>query len=220
MTEYIEVLEETRLFKGIKRDEIEHLLCCIPNHTNTYNEGEYVFRAGDTVNLVYIILDGSVQLESTDYWGNTNIISEFVKGTMFGESFAFLDVNRAVSLSVKATSFSKVITLDSNKILTMCTNSCFFHNKLIKNLVNIMSNKNTLLNKKIMYLSERSIRRKILAYLSDCELKAKSSDFLISYNRQELADFLSVDRSAMSKELSKLKKEGILDYNKNQFKLF
>jgi len=220
MSDYIEILENNNLFKNISRDEIIHMLNCIPNHTSSYKEGEYIFRVGDTVSNVYVVLKGSVQLEHTDYWGNFNIISVFTKGSMFGESFAFLEGNREVSLSVKTTEDTVIMALDSYKILTMCTNACLFHNKLIRNLVSIMSNKNTLLNKKMMYLSERSIKSKLLAYLSDCQRKEKSSKFSIKYNRQELADFLSVDRSAMSKELSKLKKEGILDYHKNHFELY
>ena len=220
MSDYIEILENNNLFKNISRDEIIHMLNCIPNHTSSYKEGEYIFRVGDTVSNVYVVLKGAVQLEHTDYWGNFNIISVFTKGSMFGESFAFLEGNREVSLSVKTTEDTVIMALDSYKILTMCTNACLFHNKLIRNLVSIMSNKNTLLNKKMMYLSERSIKSKLLAYLSDCQRKEKSSKFSIKYNRQELADFLSVDRSAMSKELSKLKKEGILDYHKNHFELY
>lgn len=218
MIDYVDILQETKIFEGISKLEITHMLHCIPNHLNTYSPGEFVFRSGEFIDTIYIVLSGSVQIENIDYWGNVNIVGNITRANAFGEAFAF--ASKKSEQTARVVLESKVLVLDSKKMLTMCSNACLFHAKLIDNIVAMISNKNTFLNKKMSYLSERSIRRKLLSYLSDCELESNEKVFSIKYNRQELADFLSVDRSAMSKELSKLKKEGILDYKKNKFELF
>jgi CRP-like cAMP-binding protein len=218
MTNYIDILKNTNLFVGINTEEIKEVLPCLQNRLHNISRGDYVFRTGDTIKNMYVILEGTIHIISEDFWGNKSILSEETKTSIFGESYACAG-NQVSKVSAYATKDSKILSLDPEKILKTCTKNCSFHTKLITNLVQILANKNEKLNEKITYMAERTTKRKLLSYFSDCSLESNSSSFTVPFNRQELADFLSVDRSAMSNELSKLHEEGIIDYNKNHFVL-
>ena len=153
-----------------------------------------------------------------DFYGNRNIVASVHQGQLFGEAFACGDI-KILPVSAFATEDSIIMLINYRKILTICSNCCQFHNKLIYNMLRIVANKNIFLTQKIEFLSKRTTKEKVLGYLAQEAKKAGSGSFSIPFNRQELADFLFVDRSALSNELSKLRKEGILEFHKNNFTL-
>lgn len=213
-----EILQKTPLFKGIDKNDIDSLLNCLSAKTAKYKKGDFVFRAESSVTNVGIVLSGSLHIIQEDFWGNRTIVAHILPKELFGEAFSFAHLNKS-PVSALATTDSELLLINYSKILDICPSSCVFHNKLIKNMTEILANKNVLLTEKMRFLSKRTIRDKVLSYLSSIALKIKNNTIKIPFNRQELADFLCVDRSALSRELSKMENEGILKYSKNTFVL-
>ncbi len=216
MKKYLNLLSKSEIFRGIKEDEILTMLNCLSGKIRKYKKGEYIFTVGDRVSSVALILEGSVHIQKEDYWGNLSILNKMSEGDTFGEAYSVLSSNKAENNAV-AVADSLILYLDLKKILTVCSSLCSFHNQLIMNTYTVLSAKNVSLTQKIGYLSQRTTREKLFSYLSDQSIKAKSTSFTIPFNRQQLADFLAVDRSAMCSELSKMQKDGIISYNKNNF---
>ncbi len=214
----IEILESSDLFLGIDDSELTSLLSCLSARVETFEKKQFIFSEGDKVESMGIVLSGQVQVIKEDFYGNKNIVSVFEPGDLFAETFVCSDA-KTLPVSVVSAAGSAVMFVDFKKLITTCGNSCAFHHRLILNMLRILANKNILLNQKLEFTSRRTTREKLLAYLSAEAKKAKNASFDIPMNRQELADYLSVDRSAMSAELSKLRSEGALDYNKNHFSL-
>lgn len=218
MKNYISVLKSNPLFHNISPAETETLLDCLQVGTKRYSKGEYVFRQGDRISHITILLEGRLHVQSDDYWGNRTILNVVHPGEMFGEAYAMqpdaLFLNDAVAMENCVVAF-----FDFNRVSTTCSASCRFHNMLIHNLFLAISAKNRRLVQKLEHISKRSTREKLLSYLSEQSKLQGSSSFTIPFNRQQLADFLSVDRSAMSNELCKLRDEGLLEFTKNSFKL-
>jgi CRP-like cAMP-binding protein len=163
-------------------------------------------------------LSGQVQIVLEDFYGNRSILAQIGKGNLFGESFAFAE-NESLPVFVIAAAESKLLFLDCRRLASPCANSCAYHRQLIQNMLKILALKNISLTQKIELVSKKTIREKLLAYLSAEAQKAGKSSFSIPFDRQGLADYLSVDRSAMSAVLSKLRNEGIINFNKNKFEL-
>lgn len=216
MKKYSEVLKRAVLFYGIKEEETEAMLKCLSAESRCYQKGEYVFRRGEKISAVAMLLEGCIHIQKEDYWGNLSILNEISEGEIFGEVYACLG-NEEILNNAAAVKQSVVLFLDINRILTMCPSSCRFHERLIRNLLSVMASKNKRLTQKLEHISQRTTREKLLSYLSEQSLRAGSSSFDIPFNRQQLADFLSVDRSAMSGELCKMREEGILLFEKNHF---
>lgn len=216
MKQYINLLKNTYMFNGINESEIEGMLKCLNARTMLYKKNEYILRNGETVNSIGMVLEGLALVEKEDIWGNRTIISEISPGSLYAESYACLSKLPA-EISVIASDNTTVMLFDIRRILTTCSSSCGFHTKLIQNLLYIIAQKNVLLTKKMEYISKKTIKAKLLAYLSSEAMKAGSPTFNIPFNRQELADFLSVDRSALSSEISRLQKKGIISCRKNAF---
>lgn len=217
MENHIDILLKSRLFQGLTEEEIRHLLPCLDAHEKHYKKGEYILMAGNPCHQFGLVLEGRVYAFKDDFWGNRNIINQMGPSNLFAEAFACVPL--PLEVSVMAAQDCKVLFLSPVTIITICGEHCSFHTKLIQNFMTILATKNLLLTKKMDHLTKRNMRQKILSYLSDMSVRAKSPYFDIPFNRQELADYLSVDRSALSAELSRLKKEGLLDYHKNSFKL-
>lgn len=216
MKQYINLLKKTYMFNGINESEIEGMLKCLNARTMLYKKNEYILRNGETVNSIGMVLEGLALVEKEDIWGNRTIISEISPGSLYAESYACLSKLPA-EISVIASDNTTVMLFDIRRILTTCSSSCGFHTKLIQNLLYTIAQKNVLLTKKMEYISKKTIKEKLLAYLSSEAMKAGSPTFNIPFNRQELADFLSVDRSALSSEISRLQKKGIISCRKNAF---
>ncbi|MDF2589079.1 MAG: cyclic nucleotide-binding protein [Anaerocolumna sp.] len=216
MGEY-QILEKVSLFQGIQKSEISDVLNCMDSNTKKYSKNQIIVRGGMKMNNLGIILDGSVQVIREDIMGNRMIVASLFSGEIFGETFACAGVD-ASPVSVIADEDSTILWIALTRIVTPCTTACDFHSQLIMNLLQILAKKNLYLNNKMELLSKRSIREKILSYLAEQANKHKTAVFEIPLNRNEMADYLCIDRSAMSRELSKLKEEGILDYHKNSFR--
>ncbi|NCB45323.1 MAG: Crp/Fnr family transcriptional regulator [Clostridia bacterium] len=218
MEKYMDVLKAVDLFKGIEEFDLQPLLSCLSAKEAHYEKGQTVFFSGETIERFGIVLSGQVQIVQDDYYGNRSILANIGTGNLFGESFACAEI-KTLPVSVIATTESELLFIDCHRLAVPCAKACGFHGRLIQNMLNIVSMKNIMLTQKNEFTSKRTTREKLLAYLSVEAKKAGSSRFCIPFNRQELADYLSVERSAMSAELSKLRDDNILNFHKNQFEL-
>lgn len=218
MKRYIPILKNTQLFSGASDEDIEAMLGCLQARLCTYKKGEYVLREGERIERLMMLVKGELHIQRDDYWGNRSIISMVGVGEMFGEAYAAPESGPLMN-DVLAVEDSAVIFLDIGKLLTVCPNGCKFHAMAVKNLFFAISEKNRKLVRKLGYMSRRTTREKLIAYLSEEAKRQNSGAFSIPFNRQQLADFLSVDRSAMSNELCKLRDEGLIEFEKSRFRL-
>ena len=201
-----------RLFKDMTEEEIEKAINNLNGKINKYLKNEYVLLSGDKADNIGIILDGSVRIENNDIWGNRTIIGHAGVGEIFAKSYAL--GNEKLLVDVVCNENSQILFLNVKALRTL---SDIWAIKLIKNLLLILSIKNFNLSNRSFYISYKKVRNRVLAYLNNYSLKVGSKDFLIPFNREELADYLNLDRTALSKELSDMKKDGLIDYRKNHF---
>lgn len=211
-------LLQTSVFSGITTEEIKDMLSCLSAREVTFGKDEIIFSYGTRLTSIGIVLDGCVHILKEDFWGNANLMSECQPGDIFGEAYA-INASAPLEMNIFSAADSRILFLEVNKILTVCSSACEFHNRLIQNLLTLVARKNFELNRKLEHMSKRTTREKLLSYLSTESKKANASTFTIPFNRQQLADYLSVDRSAMSNELCKLRDEGVLEFRKNSFTL-
>lgn len=212
------ILKKQILFSEINTDDIRHILSCMNSQQQKFKKGAYIFIAEDSYPRVGILLSGKAQIIKENYHGDRMIIGNIKTGSLFGETYACMGLDK-IPVSVEATEDCSALLLDVNLMLTTCENSCVFHNKLISNLLKVVATKNMQLNKKMSYITHKTIRGRLLAYLEDQAETADSAYFEIPFNRNELADYLCVDRSALSREMGRMKKEGLLDFDKKAFRL-
>lgn len=218
MKNFLPVIKNTSIFSGISESEVEGLLDCLGAKKADYNKGEYILRLGDSVKALGLLLTGTVLIMQDDFWGNRNIISKVGSGEIFAESFACVPDAKLFVNAVAETQCS-VLWLNVNGILHTCPAACSHHNKLIRNLLSDIARYNLRFNQKLTHMGQRSTRAKLLSYLSQEAQRNDSPSFDITFNRQQLADYLGVERSAMSAELSRLRDEGIIEFDKNHFLL-
>lgn len=218
MKPYFTILRCTQLFSGVSDEEISAMLNCLQAKIVSYKKGDYVFRQGEHIDKITVLLKGKLLIQRDDFWGNRSIVHAIGIGEMFGEAYVAPD-SGAMLNDVIADEDSVVIFFDVRKIITVCPSGCKFHLKVVQNLFYAISEKNRKLMQKIGHISKRSTRAKLISYLSEESKRQNSSTFTIPFNRQQLADFLSVDRSAMSNELCKMRDEGLLLFEKNRFTL-
>ena len=218
MKEYLNILCTSPLFANMNKTELESMLKCLSARKAAYAKDVYILSAGNNIKDVGIVLSGSVNIIKEDFWGNRAILAKIHSGEMFGEAFAFSKIEK-LPVSAVAAEKTEILFVDFGKIATTCSSACIFHTQLIQNMLKILAHKNIMLTQKLEHIVQRTTREKLLSYLSEQAMKSGSNSFSIPFNRQELADYLSVDRSAMSNELCKLRDEGILEFQKNNFKL-
>ena len=218
MEEYYSLLSASDLFYGLTSEELGSMLHCLGAKIVDTQKGDPVFLEGDPAGVVGIVLEGSIQVVQEDYFGSRSVIHHSGPGDVFAEAFSFTNLD-TMPVSGYAVKNSRCMILSCRRMMTVCSNACTFHNRLVKNLLTLVSRKNLMLNEKIRFMSQRTTREKLLAYLSDQAKKTGSAEFTIPYDRQALADYLSVERSAMSAEISKLKKDGILEVKGSHFRL-
>ena len=219
MKKYLKILKKSQLFSGVAEDEIEAMLDCLSAELRTYQKGSYVLHQGEYLHHITVLVAGSLLIQKDDFWGNRSIVNKISVGEMFGEAYV-APGSEALLNDVIATEDSAIIFFDVHKILTTCSSACRFHAVVIQNLFYAISVKNRGLVQKLGHMSRRTTREKLLSYLSEQAKKQGTSSFEIPFNRQQLADFLSVDRSAMSNELCKLRDEGLLSFERNRFQLY
>ena len=216
---YLNIIKACPLFSGIAEADLEALLGCLGMATKSYAKDAFIFTAGERSGPMGLVLAGSVYIVQEDFWGRRTILTRIAPGELFAEAFACAGLER-LPVSVMAAEAAEIMLIDYRKITTPCAQNCDCHNVLVNNMLRILSRKNVFLVQKIEHLTRRSTREKLLAYLSARARETGRSRFVIPFNRQELADYLAVDRSAMSSELSKMRDEGMLDFVRNEFELF
>ncbi len=218
MKKYIPLLQRTNLFAGLSYEETEKMLRCLNAKQRAFKKGELVLRQGESVKSIMVLAEGKLHIQRDDHWGNRSIISIIGVSEMFGEAYAAPD-SGAMLNDVLAVEDSVVLCFDMERLISVCPEACSFHSAVVRNLLFAISEKNRKLVQKLGYMSERTTREKLIAYLSDEAKRNNSSSFSIPFNRQQLADYLSVDRSALSNELSKMRNDGLLKFCKNRFEL-
>lgn len=218
MKKYIPVLKRTKLFSGVGEEDIASLLSCLGARKKECKKGEYILREGEHISDIFILVEGKIHIQKDDYWGNRSILSVISVGEMFGEGYAAPE-SGALLNDVVAVEDSSVIFFDVKRILTTCSSACRFHNMIVQNMFFAISDKNRKLVQKLGHMSGRTTRAKLISYLSEEAKRQGSSAFTVPFNRQQLADYLCVDRSAMSNELCKMRDEGMIKFEKSRFEL-
>lgn len=211
-------IKNVPLFAGIDTQDIPFLLKRLSATVREYDKGEMIFIAGQPAKHVGIVCTGGVHVLTEDFIGNRSILAALTDGELFGEAFACAGTKR-LPVSVMAVSKSTIMLIDYRKIISTCPPSCKFHNKLIENMLGIVAANNVALSQKVDIISKRTTREKLTAYLSAQAVRAQSNTFTIPFDRQALADFLCVERSAMSAEISKMQREGLIRTNRSTFEL-
>lgn len=217
MEKYYNQIKNSPLFYGMKDEELKGILECFNARVRNYESGEMIIRQGDFISNIYLVLEGAVNIEKDSYWGRRIIISRLNENDNI--ALAFVASKNVSDVDALAVQDSKLLILNYEKCTSMCQNACTRHKVLISNMFEVLSKENMELIQKIENISQKTIRDKLLTYLSNEARKKKSNIFEIQFNRQDLADYLNIDRSAMSFELSKLQKEGLIKYEKNKFVL-
>lgn len=218
MEKYLPVLKKSLLFSGVKEEDIVALLSCVEAKVRRYGKGEYVLQQGEYLDDIAILTEGSLHIQNDDYWGNRSILGRISIGEIFGEAYAFSREEPLMN-DVVAIENSSVMFINAKKVISTCSSACLFHTLVVQNLFSVLSEKNKKLVQKLGHIGKRSTREKLISYLSQESKRQKSAEITIPFNRQQLADFLSVDRSAMSNELCKMRDEGLLTFRKNVFRL-
>ena len=218
MKKYLEILKKCRLFDGIAEENLLRMLTCLGAKVIPFDKKYTVFAEGSAAKYIGIVLSGSVHTVQIDYFGNRSILSEITVGEVFGEAFACAEI-KEMPVSIIANEPAEVMLIDCSHILHTCQNNCGFHQQLIFNLMKDLAEKTILFHQRIEITSKRSTREKLLAYLALQAKKTGKRAFDIPFDRQELADYLEVERSGLSAEIGKLKKEGIIDSCKNHFEI-
>ncbi len=218
MKKYFAILKKCPLFYGIEEERLSIMLNCLGAKVDFFDKKYTIFAEGKPAKYIGVLLSGSAQIVQIDYFGNRSILSDIAPGNSFAEAFA-CNENSILPISVIANEPCEVMFIDSRHILHTCSNCCDFHQQLIFNLMKELASKNIAFHQKIDVTSKRTTREKLLTFLNYQAIKAGSNRFNIPFDRQALADYLEVDRSGLSVEISKLKREGILDSHKNYFEL-
>lgn len=215
---HIYVLKKNKLFDGIDASELEAMLKCLVFKVSEYNKNEYIAFAGEKFDSVGIVVEGSAAVIKEDSEGNCVIMALLKPGDMFGEMAAFS--SRPIwPANVHAQEKCMICFISTAKIVSACSNACRWHTVLIRNFLRTLSEKALMLNRKVEYLMIKSMRGRICAFLLEQYQRTETTTLRLSMNRNELADFLNVSRPSMSRELSKMKEEGLIDFHKETFKL-
>ena len=219
MEKYLFILRNSPFFQGMTEEEILSVLHCVNATVLHRKKDEYILRVGDSTETMGLVLSGSVLCLQEDLWGHRNIIHRIGAGEFFAEAFAATS-GSVLDVNIVADEDTEVMLLHTGRLLQTCPHACAHHNRLVRNMVSVMARRVMDLNEKITHMAKRSTREKLLSYLSAESIRQGKLSFTIPYDRQQLADYLCVERAAMSVELSKLQKEGLLKTNRNHFSIF
>lgn len=208
-------LSKTVLFKGCTDEEIKHMLICLKNKIKKFDKDEYIYNVGEIVTDVCLILSGSVQIENVDVVGNKSILGVVRQGDIFAESYACIP-NQPILVDVKTCEATEILFINV-PALFMESNSCGHGAKLIQNLLRVSSRKNINLSMRIFHSASKTIRGRLISYFSEQVSVQGTNNIKIPLDRQQLADYLGVERTALSKELGKMRDDGLLTFHKNEF---
>lgn len=213
----LEMLKGTMLFRDMTMSEITEAVPALNGTEKTFDRDEIILSAGSETDRMGLVLDGSVTIESNDLWGNCTILSHVPAGQFFAETYALLP-GEVMLVDVRANAACRILFLKAGMLLNE-TLSASWKVKMTTNLLMISAHKNLALSGRSFHTSPKSARGRILSYLNSVALRKHASEFDIPFNRQQMADYLNLERTNMSKELSKMKAEGIIDFRKNHFRL-
>ncbi len=218
MKKYSETLKACPLFYNISEENLFTMLDCLGARLVEFDRKFTIFAEGRPAKHIGIMLSGRAQVVRIDYFGNRSIVSEVRSSEIFGETFACGEVS-CLPVDVVATEPCEVLLIDCSHILHTCSNNCGFHQQLIFNLMKDLATKNLELHQRMEITSKRTTREKLMSYLMFYAKKTGTSSFDIPFDRQELADYLEVDRSGLSAEISKMRKDGIIESSRKHFEL-
>jgi CRP-like cAMP-binding protein len=213
---YSSVLIKTALFSGISQNEITGILDCLNASSGHYKKGEYILAAGDATHHIGVMLQGQATVYKDDILGNRTMIALIEPSDMFAESFLCAGIT-ASPVTVEAGADSDILLLPYERIIKTCSSCCTYHNTLIENMLGIIARKNLMLSEKIDHIAKRTTRQKLASYLLGQATLKGCGSFSIGLDRQGLADYLCVNRSALSRELSGIAQEGIIAFHKDRF---
>ena len=209
---------ESALFAGIRKEDMAGMLGCIGYHIRSYEKGAIIAFEEETINHVGVVLSGKVDMVKEDLWGNRTMLVRMGKDEVFGETFACGEDAMSV-VTFAAAERTQVLFLSFSRVMHTCSHACAFHQTLIENMVRIIARKNRELMRKVEVVSKRSLREMILAYLSIQAQQQGKKTFEIPLRRLEWAQYLCVDRSALTRELAKMQEEGLIQYHRNSFEI-
>lgn len=212
------ILKKALLFKELNEYEIKDALKILNAKTFFYDKDDNILSAGDTTDSLGLIISGQATIESNDLWGNRTILSSVKAGQFFAETYAFLS-DEPLSVDVVANKPCEVLFINVNRLSLPEVHKTSWAYKMTYNLLTISTKKNIILSKRSFHIAQKTIRNRLMAYLNSFSLQVSSSEFDIPFDRQQLADYLNVERTALSKELGKMKSDGIIEFRKNHFKI-
>lgn len=218
MKKYLELLRNTVLFKEINDKDLESMLKCLNARKQSYPKNEVVIMADNEITAVGIVLNGTIQILKEDISGDRIIVDELNDGDLFAETFVCAGVKKS-PVTVQTVTPCEIMFIDYNRIITTCSAACSFHTNLIQNMIKLIAQKNIMLNSKLDIISKKTTREKLFAYFAIQMNKSGGNKFEIPFSRDELADYLCVNRSAMSRELCKMRDENIILFNKGDFEI-
>ncbi len=206
------------LFKGIEEENLTSMLYCTGYRLADYRKGQVISLEQEEIRHIGVVLSGAVDMVLEDLWGGKTLLVRQSQGEMFGETFACSEDNRALATFVASQDCS-VVFIPFHKVMHTCSNSCQFHHRLVENMVQIIAEKNRELLRKVDVVSKKSLREKIMAYLSIQAQTQQSRYIELPLGRVELAQYLCADRSALTRELERMRADGLIDFHRNTFKI-
>ena len=216
MKDYLSVIRSARLFSGISEEELTPILTCLKAEKKDFTKETFVLRTGDTADAIGLVLSGTVLIMQEDIWGNRNILSKAGPGQTFATAFACAP-GSLLNASVIAKTPVTAMFLPVKRILNVCSSACSHHSRIIRNLLGELAEKNLHFSEKLTHMGQRTTRAKLMSYFSAEAQKLGAYEFDIPFSRQQLADYLGVERSGLSLELGKMRNEELLDFHKSHF---
>ncbi len=218
MKNYLPVIRSSPLFFGISEEELAAMLACLGTREESFPKDAFLLRVGDTAESIGLVLEGSVLVIQEDVWGNRNILSKAGTGETFAAAYACAPA-AALPVSVTAETPVTVMLLNVKRVLNVCPSACAHHSRIIRNLLGVLAEKNLRFGEKLTHMGQRTTRAKLMSYLSAEAQRRGKYEFDIPFSRQQLADYLAVERSGLSLELGKMRRAGLLDFHKSHFVL-
>ena len=218
MKDFLSVIRSAQLFSGISETELTAMLACLKVEKKDFPKEAFVLRVGDMADSIGLVLSGTVLIIQEDIWGNRNILSKAGPGQTFAAAYACAPGSR-LNVGVIAETPVTAMFLNVKRILNVCPSACAHHSRIIRNLLGELAEKNLRFNEKLTHMGQRTTRSKIMSYLSAEAQRLGTYEFDIPFSRQQLADYLGVERSGLSLELRKMRGEGLLDFHKSHFVL-
>lgn len=216
--EYFKELTETKIFKSANEFECQAMVFCFKARFKYFEKGDKIIEQDSALEEVILLLKGQAVVENIDEMGNKSVLLKMKKGDVYGLEAAYSGINFNKD-SIIATEKSLVMFMNKYRLITPCENRCKRHEIVTKHLTQILAERNQTLLDKITFMSKKTIREKLLSYFSSLSQKSNSNYFYLPYSKTDLASFLGVDRSAMSTELTRMKNEGLIDFDGRQFQI-